>query len=349
MTLDATAGDLTALDLFCGWGGMTLGLVQAGYQVAGGVDHDPNAVQTYRANHPQVPLWDSDIRTLTAQEVRAGWGHRPLDLLVGGPPCQGFSPLRTTRWNSAAADDPRNALIYEMFRFIEVLQPRAVLLENVPGLRAQEPFRRFQQRLTDMGYLIPHYVLNAAQYGVPPQRRRLLCLAGRRLQLPLAPPGLGKLTVRHAIGDLAPAGASGDPRHDVPEQRSPAVRAFIQRIPPDGGSRHDLPDSDQPAYLQGVNGYRDVYGRMAWGRPGPTLTTRSCHPSTGRFLHPEEHRAITLREAARLQGFPDTYAFPVGGRRGIGALIGNSVPPPLIQRLAAHMAPVLLAAQESAQ
>lgn len=324
-----------AIDLFCGCGGLTLGLKKAGFRVLGAVDIDPLSVMTYKANHRGVKVWETDIRELEPGEMLEKLKLKPgeLDLLAGCPPCQGFSTIRT-RKKGIQVDDPRNDLLFEFQRFVEEIRPRAVMLENVPGLAQDERFVSFCRRLGERGYVGDYRILNAAEYGVPQRRRRLIYLAGYDMEIPFADKNRILKTVKDAIGGLPKAGESGDPVHDMPEHRTPKVMEIIRRIPKNGGSRTDLPEEFQLACHKRCNGFKDVYGRMAWDDVAPTITSGCFNPSKGRFLHPEEDRAITMREAALLQGFPRRYKFPTADNKSAVALmIGNALPPSFI---AAH-------------
>jgi len=328
-------GKPTAVDLFCGCGGLTVGLRKAGFQVLGAVDVHPLSVKTYKTNHPDVTVWETDIRELEPSELleELGLKRGELDLLAGCPPCQGFSTLRTLN-GAVNIEDQRNELLLEIQRFAEALRPRAVMMENVPGLADDEQFLAFCSKMKELGYLGNHRILNAADYGVPQRRRRLIYLAGHGTEIPFASKFRKMKTVKDAIGDLSKAGKSGDPMHDIPEHRGPKVMALIRAIPKDGGSRTDLPEEFQLTCHKRCNGFKDVYGRMAWNEVAPTITSGCFNPSKGRFLHPEEDRAITLREAALLQGFPRRYKFPITDNKSTVALmIGNALPPPFI---AAH-------------
>lgn len=322
----------TAVDLFSGCGGLTVGLKRAGFKVLGAVDVDPLSIETYRANHKEVTVWEMDIRDLKPAEIKSKLGLRKgaLDLLAGCPPCQGFSTMRTLN-GAFTVDDPRNDLLLEFLRFVEVLRPRTVMMENVPGLAQDKRFEVFCARMEELGYLGDHRILNAAEYGVPQRRRRLIYLAGRRMKIPFAKRARKVKTVQNAIGNLPKAGESGDPVHDMPEKRTPRIMELIRRIPKNGGSRTGLPEEDQLGCHKRCNGFKDVYGRMAWRDVAPTITSGCFNPSKGRFLHPEEDRAITMREAALLQGFPRRYKFPTtDNKSAIALMIGNALPPPFI-------------------
>ena len=325
-------GKPTAVDLFSGCGGLTVGLKSAGFDVLGAVDVDPLSIKTYQANHKDVAVWETDIRDLKTAEVKStlGLSKGDLDLLTGCPPCQGFSTMRTLN-GAFVVNDPRNDLLLEFLRFVEELRPRTVMMENVPGLAADGRFEAFCNRMRKIGYLGDHRILDAAEYGVPQRRRRLIYLAGFRMLIPFAEPARRMKTVEDAIGCLPKAGRSNDPVHDIPEQRSPRVMELIRRIPKDGGSRKDLPKEDQLDCHKRCDGFNDVYGRMSWRDVSPTITSGCFNPSKGRFLHPEEDRAITMREAALLQGFPRRYKFPTtNNKSAIALMIGNALPPPFI-------------------
>lgn len=325
---------LSALDLFCGCGGMTEGLKRVGFNVLGGVDIDPVALRVYKANHPEVRTWETDIRDLNPNELFNSLNLRPgrLGLLAGCPPCQGFSAMRTLN-GARHVEDPRNTLLSEFERFIEAMLPMSVMLENVPGLEKDKSFSFFLRKLEKLGYVGKHTVLNAADYGVPQRRRRLIYLGGRGESIPFSDKLSGsRKTVRETIEKMAQAGKSGDVLHDLPEKRTSKVVELIRRIPKDGGSRSDLPTELVLDCHKRCSGFKDVYGRMAWDNIAPTITSGCFNPSKGRFLHPVEDRAITLREAALLQGFPEGYKFPCEkGKAALALMIGNALPPPFIE------------------
>ncbi len=323
----------SALDCFAGCGGMTEGFRQAGYRVVGAIELDPCAVEVYRLNHPGVHVWQDDIRKVSAQSILRMLRLRKgeLDLLGGCPPCQGFSTLRT-RNGSRRVRDKRNDLIYEFQRLVLDLRPKYVMLENVPRLIKDRRFRTFTQALEEAGYRVKAEVLNVAHYNVPQRRRRTVAIASRVGEPYLAGKSTGLRTVRQAIGSLKPAGSSGDPLHDMPEHRSAVVSERISQIPRDGGGRESLPRHLTLACHKKSDGFKDVYGRMAWDAPAPTITTGCFNPSKGRFLHPDENRAVTIREAALLQSFPPSYEFPVGfGKVKLAEMIGNALPPAFIR------------------
>ncbi len=338
-----------AIDLFSGAGGMTLGLKRAGFKVVAAVEIDALACKTYRANHSDVRLWEEDIRKLSAADILQELGLEPgdLSLVAGCPPCQGFSSL-TTLNGKREVEDPRNDLVLEYGRFVREMRPRAVMMENVPGLASDPRMDALCAMLEELDYPVRSglTVLNAVNYGVPQRRRRLVMLALEGSVVPLASKSEAVVTVRQTLEGLPKAGESGDPLHDLPEKRTDRVSARIAAIPKDGGSRADLgKDAQLPCHKE-TDGFKDIYGRMAWNKPSPTITGGCVNPSKGRFLHPDENRAITLREAALLQGFPPDYKFCLdGGKFAAAALIGNALPPDFV---AAHARQVLNALSQTA-
>ncbi len=325
----------TAIDLFSGCGGLSRGLRDAGFQVVAAVEVEPKAQHTYRLNHPKVRLYEKDIRKVAVRSLLEDAGMKPgeLDLLAGCPPCQGFSRLRTRNQNTSI-EDPRNDLVRDFLRFVRVLRPKAIMLENVPALADDERFKNLCENLKRLKYELVVHTLNAADYGVP-QRRRRLILLGSRVHTPaVAAKAKHKVTVRDVLASVEPPSKTKDRLHAIPENRTLAVRKVIELIPQNGGSRSDLPSRYWLNCHKRNDGFHDVYGRMAWDDVAPTITSGCINPSKGRFLHPSQDRTITLREASLLQGFPKSYKFEVShGKEAIALMIGNALPPPFI---AAH-------------
>lgn len=324
----------TAIDLFSGCGGLTLGLKLAGFRVLAAIENDELAVETYKANHPEVLVFPDDICTVKAASLRKRLQLEvgDLDLLAGCPPCQGFSTLRT-RNGAKQKRDKRNRLITNMVRFARAFRPKAIMMENVPGVSEHWSFKKLCRDLRRLGYQIEWDIKDARYYGVPQRRKRLIMVAGQRFDVPLAKESKLIKTVRKAISDLKKPGRSRDRLHNVPEKRSAKVLNLIKAIPKNGGSRSSLPKSRQLDCHTRSDGFRDIYGRMAWDEPAPTITGGCFNPSKGRFLHPVDNRAITLREAAILQSFPRSYRFPTDKSKEATALmIGNALPPVFIRR-----------------
>lgn len=339
----------SAIDLFSGCGGLSEGLAQAGFRSVAAVEFNPYAAATYELNHPDVAVIEEDIVSLHPRAIRFALGLKrgALDLLAGCPPCQGYSTLRTLNGGKQNRDG-RNGLVRQVLRFAKEFLPKAVMLENVPGLDGKAALRDLEAGLLELSYKVRIEVKNTKNYGVPQRRKRLILLAGRGFDIPFAPEDHHPMTVRDAIADLPPAGRSGDPLHDLPERRSEKVRKLISRIPKDGGSRRSLPAEDQLACHRRCNGFKDVYGRMAWDAPAPTITGGCFNPSKGRFLHPDEDRCITLREAALLQSFPADYKFDLSaGKEAVALMIGNALPPEFIRRHALEIRKALLRRERS--
>ncbi len=324
----------TAIDVFCGVGGLSLGLRQARFRVAAAVDVLPLAAESYRMNFPRVPVILGDVREpdIASRLLRAaGLRRGELDLLAGCPPCQGFSAIRTRR--RGTQPDDRNHLVLDFLRLVREIRPRLVLMENVPGLRRDELFEEFTNGIAACGLLYDCGVLDTADFGTP-QHRRLVIVAARGARPRLVRGGERRPTVRDAIGKLArSAGRSGDPLHDHGERRAQRIRAVIAAVRRDGGSRADLPDDDQldchrRAAPHGYGWGRHIYARMAWNSAAPTITGGCINPSKGRFLHPEQDRAITVREALLLQGFPGNHRISLRrGKYAAAEMVGNAIPP----------------------
>jgi DNA (cytosine-5)-methyltransferase 1 len=221
-----------------------------------------------------------------------------------------------------------------MVRFAEVFAPKAIMMENVPGLASENSFRRLCRKLERLGYRLTFGIKDAAEYGVPQRRRRLILIGGMGAEIPFPPKARRRRTVKDAIGRMTLVGRSRDPLHNLPaKKRSAKVARLIRDIPKDGGSRADLPKRRQLACHLRISGFWDVYGRMAWNDVAPTITSGCFNPSKGRFLHPQFDRAITMREAAILQTFPNDYKFDTTvGKEAIALMIGNALPPEFIRR-----------------
>ena len=375
---------LTMLDLFAGAGGLSEGLSEAGFHSLFASEIVPTYAETYKKNHPSAKVLTADIRTIDAEEIRQQIGIEKgeLDLVAGGPPCQGFSinaPVRSVL-------DKRNHLFKEYLRFVDAFAPRAILIENVPGLVSFEhgaTLHAILEALSQMGYGADVRILGAAYYGVPQMRWRTIILGLRGKQLPAyafpeptyhAPirPNfttmfngqmLVKLpsveasthftTVEEAIGDLPPlkAGEKGDPikaylcdpkcdyqrrlrtgstgvyNHEAP-RLSKINMERLKFIKP-GGNWTDIPDDLLPKGMQRANkgDHTKRYGRVTADGLASTILTK-CDPHWGAYFHYNQDRSFTVREAARLQSFPDHYTF-TGTMAEQYAQVGNAVPPML--------------------
>lgn len=336
---------LTAIDLFSGCGGLSEGLKQAGFQIIASAEIRPEARVAYAMNHPDTYIFE-DVKKVSSVAIKklALLASGELDLLAACPPCQGFSTLRTKN-RIKPADDDRNKLIFQISRLVEELRPRAVLVENVPGLLHNWRISEFQRRLKKLGYKFAKGVLNAADFGVPQRRRRMIFMAIRGDTTPTIPKPttLVPLTVREAIGRISPGleGIAAE-LHHMRQNLSPKVLERVRAISKDGGSRNDLKEELQLNCHQNSDGFKDVYGRLSWGKVASTITRFSHNPSKGRYLHPEEDRGLSLFEAMLLQGFPATYKLPTGGGMlKTSSLIGEAFPPPFAKAQAMHISGIL--------
>lgn len=348
---------LEAVDLFCGGGGLTVGLKRAGFSVVGAVEFDPYAASTFQVNHPETRLFIQDVRHVRGEDLLALVQTGSLDLLSGCPPCQGFTSL-TAKYRR---DDPRNQLVNEMFRLVKETRPRAVMMENVPGLakRGNELFAPMIEKLRDLGYLVDVDVLQVADYGVPQFRKRLVLLAGLGFRISLPVPTHSRdgknrpkwRTVREAIGDLPPplplseAKKRGSfPTRDwhVVRDLAPQNMARLRAAKPGKGWKGIPEELRPPCHRGGYDGFSNVYGRMEWEGVSPTITGGCTTLSKGRFGHPEENRTISVREAARLQTFPDEYLFDTPFMDRVCDIVGNALPCDFAAAVAAHCRNALL-------
>lgn len=349
---------LTCVDLFSGAGGFTLAAQLSGLHVRLAVENDKHAVATYRrnlCNGVQAPsLLNIDITKINASTAyREAFPDRDqCDLMLGGPPCQGFS---THRIKDAGVDDDRNDLIHTYFDFVRAFSPSVFLMENVPGMlwkRHAAALDRFYVEGALAGYDVKDaIVVDARNYGIGQRRKRVFILGIRSgldasdLTWPPAPTH-GSESARRRNPDLLPwtncssafaAAPQGD-ENDVHMNHTKELVDAFRRTPPNGGSRKD--SGRVLACHKSHDGHKDVYGRIDPSQPAPTMTTACINPSKGRFVHPVEHHGITVRQAARIQTFPDDFVFG-GGLMAAGKQVGNAVPVELARRLITHLLPVL--------
>ena len=358
---------MKAIDLFCGCGGLAAGLRDAGFDILAGVDLEPNYLQTFRHNFPDALAVCGDATELQPRALmtRLGLQTGELDLLAGGPPCQGFS--KNVPRSQRQLDGKNNVLVATFLEYCEVLLPRWVLMENVAEMR--NGFDRFYtdeivRRLTEVGYQVTHGVHNAADFGVPQRRKRAFFVARRDGIPPGAPAAthtaapatdlLAELcpyvTVWEAISDLRPlehgAGAPQDEYYQPAQNsyqeyaRSGSQHVFnhvakalkttqferISSLQPGQGIK-DLPD-----HLRPKGGYSGAYGRLTKDMVMPTITRWVFHVGSGRWGHPVDRRLITIREAARLHGYRDSFRF-YGTYVQQSGQLGNSVPPLLAKTI----------------
>ncbi|MGD2090804.1 MAG: DNA cytosine methyltransferase [Candidatus Aminicenantes bacterium] len=317
----------TAMDLFAGCGGLTVGMRQAGFNVNLAIEIDPEAVGVYKLNHPETGIIQEDIRKIDTKNIKKILNGEPLHLLAGCPPCQGFSSVRRLN-RKVAVSDERNDLILEFLRFVIELKPITVMMENVPGLKNYGLFFEMCKEL-EKNYYIDVGVVDIKNYGVPQRRKRLVLVGSLKGYLKIAQSIGEKVTVRDAIGNLEPVESTDDHVHKKNANHTEKVKDIISRIPKDGGSRSDLPAKYTLKCHKRKNiGFSDIYGRLRWDDYSSTITGGCLNPSKGRFLHPEENRVISAREASLLQTFPRDYRFPSNiSKNSLALLIGNALPP----------------------
>lgn len=321
-----------AIDLFAGCGGLTSGLKRAGFKVVSAVEIDELAVATYKANHAEVRMIPDDIRDVSGEDLK-GNKVGTIDLIAGCPPCQGFSRVRR-RNRKKAADDDRNDLIAEFTRIVEEVEPTAIFMENVPGIQNDWRFHEFLGRLGELGYIAHWKPVELAEQSIPQWRTRIVVLAGKGFEIAMPAPCRQLRTVKGAIQCLPRPARSRNKLHKQVTEHLPATLARIRAVPKDGGSRRSWPEELRLLCHDECDGFKDVYGRMAWDEPAPTITGGCINASKGRFLHPAQNRAITLLEAAILQTFPRRYHFSdERGRYAVAEMIGNALPPRFAERV----------------
>ncbi len=317
-----------AVDIFSGCGGMTQGMRMAGFDVRIAVEIDENAAVAYKMNHPTTKVLQRDICEIESKEIRCLLDNERIDLLAGCPPCQGFSSIRRLNRKRSVRDE-RNRLVLEYLRMVRELMPLTIMMENVPGLVNYYLFKRTMEELRDIGYTLDVGVVDIKYYGVPQRRKRLVLVGSVLGEINIAQPTYEKVTVKDAIGKLGSIEVATDPLHKITVNHTERISNLISMIPKNGGSRKELPVEYQlNCHLKENRGFNDIYGRMKWSEYSPTITAGCLNPSKGRFLHPEEDRVITPREAALLQCFPIDYKFPLEvSKTSLAWMIGEALPP----------------------
>lgn len=360
---DFEEGDVTikAVDLFGGCGGLSLGVAQAcrdfeaALDIRLAADYNADALAVFATNFPKATVAPEDLDKClngqsgeqpTPEECRVFDGVGGVQILVAGPPCQGHSDLN----NHTRRDDPKNRLYLKVARAAEILAPRVVLIENVPTVRhdKNQAMQKTSERLRALGYSVANLVIRLDNLGIPQRRKRHVLLATHD-SLGLDPTSV--LTsiaecqaeahnLRWAIGDLA------DITNGVGFDRAPLASATNRtrmRWLLDHGE-YDLPNSERPLCHQNdSHTYRSMYGRLDWEKPAQTITSGFGSIGQGRYMHPDQMRALTPHEAARIQGFPDYFRFvPLPARASLATMIANAVPPELARRILSEVLPSLL-------
>ena len=347
----------TVVDLFAGVGGLSYPFhSDSGFNVIVGNEILEEPAVAYGLNHPGTKVYNSDIADFSMSLVQADLGTKSVDVVLGGPPCQSFTTVGKRDIN-----DPRTNLFKEYCRVLEESSARMFIFENVRGLLSMKGgllFDEILQAFEGLGYKVQHKILDAVDYGVPQYRKRVIIVgtkSGIDFKFPEPTHGPGKipyLTVEDAISDLPPLGTSGEcesydsppqsqyqtlmrsevtslTNHNYSKNHDGLVRIMKQL--PDGGSPRDLPEDIRPK-----SGFGNTYCRLWWDRPCTTITRNLGTPSSSRCIHPKEPRALTTREGARLQSFPDNFVF-YGSRQKKNLQIGEAVPPMMAQALYAEV------------
>ncbi len=330
---------IKAIDFFCGGGGLTRGLLDAGLEVLAGLDSDATLRETYEKNNLPSRFVCKDIADVDVHELRLELGISAEDIVLYAActPCQPFSSLTQKK-----GYDERKDLLLAFAELVQQFPPDFILVENVPGLNTaygKEVYARFMEVLQNCDFADVHgRMFDAQDFGVPQARKRFIVMASR--SGPIKPPRRSskRRTVRDVIEHYPPIhdGESSPKYHNhLARPLKPHLKRIVLAVPRNGGSRSDVKDRSilLKCHRKNPDAHKDVFGRMAWDRPAPTLTCRCTDVYCGRFAHPEQNRGISLREAAALQTFPDSYEFHGGSILHIARQIGNAVPVKLAERL----------------
>lgn len=334
---------MEAIDFFCGAGGLTKGLSLSGINVIAGIDIDESFKKTFEYNNKKSKFYTYNIKELGPEKLKSLFPNLkendPNMLFAGCAPCQAFSQQR----RSSTKRTDEDALAY-FGSLVAAFLPGQVFVENVKGLRNTKVFSEFVRLLLDNNYDVWHSILNAEDFGVPQHRKRLVLLATRgiKVQAPLATHGIfGKplKTVEDAIGHFSNI-SIGQEDKNIPNHKAALLSDInlkrIKLTPKNGGGWASWPEELKLECHKNTTGYTDIYGRMSWKSQAPTITCKCISLSNGRYGHPEQDRAISLREAAALQSFPDDYIF-FGNQGNIAKQIGNAVPVEMARAIGNHL------------
>jgi len=330
----------TVIDLFCGAGGLSKGFIDAGFSVVWANDVKKTFLETYKKNHPCTAVVCGDIKKIPSEKIKKDIGALKADVVIGGPPCQGFSAA-----GMRLIDDPRNALFREFVRVVKDLSPSWVVLENVwnlPIINGGKARKMIIDAFKEIGYRVGDGVLLAADYGVPQMRKRCFFIGTKtknRIEFPgpTYPPGklfkkhemIRYKTVRDAIRDLPPI-ENGESHPEIPSHTVTKLNGLnLERIThvPEGGYAPNIPKRIRPKESKRGGYFYDWYRRLSWDLPSRTII------GSDKLFHPEQDRKLSLREAARLQSFGDDYTF-TGPLRQQYLQVGNAVPPKMAKAVA---------------
>ncbi|HAT33513.1 MAG TPA: DNA (cytosine-5-)-methyltransferase [Janthinobacterium sp.] len=325
---------IDAVDLFCGAGGLSYGLEKAGITVRAGIDLDPHCEYPYENNIKGAKFLLKDVTAISGKTISKLYRPTSFKLLAGCAPCQPFSTLRNGTNRQKSDKWP---LLDEFSRIVRDSNPDTITMENVPVLKSQSIFLDFVSSLKTNGYYVSYKVIDAADYGVPQRRRRLVLLASRHGPIRLLSPeeiGATKKTVRDAIGNLASLEAGQVNDSDILHKARALTDINLKRIKASkpGGTWVDWPENLKLECHKKEKGssFKSVYGRLEWDKPSGTITTQATNFGTGRFGHPSQNRGLSIREMAILQSFPIDYKFVEPGSvtefTSVCRLIGNAVP-----------------------
>lgn len=355
---------MDVIDLFSGCGGLSLGFLRAGYEVKRAVEFDPGIAETYRKNHPETDMIVDDIRNIDRSGI---FKRGDADIIIGGPPCQGFS-MAGARIRGGFIDDPRNYLFKHYFHVVRAVKPEVFIMENVKGIMTMQGGKIFEEilkifsdaeMLGGKAYHLHYEVARAVDFGIPQKRERAIIIGTLKESADI--PGLwekveeeiaeeqpgyfDRVTVRDAIGNLPPTTEDG--RIVNPEPMTDYQRYLScdkKEITNHSSTKHSKTAVDRMSRISGGENFTALeekinsvhsgaYGRLCWEEAAPTVTTRFDTPAGGRFIHPEENRTLSPREAARIQSFPDDFVF-YGNKTSVCRQIGNAVPPKISYFLA---------------
>jgi DNA (cytosine-5)-methyltransferase 1 len=335
---------IKAIDFFCSGGGMTHGLRQSGIDVVAGIDFDPDCKETYEKNNPGSQFILSDIFELRERELKKRLFLNKNDdnlVLIGCSPCQYWSIIQTSKKKSEQSKD----LLKEFHRFVKYFNPGYVVVENVPGIASRKEesgLTKFAKDLEERGYKVKYKVVNLNEYGVPQTRKRFSLVASRTNNEYVFPePKKGKKpTVKDVLGEDNGFEKISAGHKDYTKRNHSTSKLSAKNLERLKGTRKNggnamwwRKDEKLGREKYKGNGFKDNYSRMFWDKPAPTITTKFFSISNGRFAHPEEHRAISIREGATLQTFPKRYYFYSTSILGVARMIGNAVPPEYAKRI----------------